>query len=60
LEVPLPHLPDMVFPNNVLQLRHDTGCTIEFSALGALKEVGEITNELVIACSQSWKDSRLA
>lgn len=58
-EVPLPHLPDMIFPNNVLQLKHDSGVVIEFTALEALKGVGEITKDLVIACSQSWKDSRL-
>ncbi|CAB3384868.1 Hypothetical predicted protein [Cloeon dipterum] len=57
-EVPLPHLPDMVFPCNMLQLKHESGCTLEFSALAALKEVGQITQDLVVACSESWKESR--
>ena len=38
----LPHLPDMVFPDNVLRLvRRDDGVGIEFNALDALKRVDD-------------------
>lgn len=54
----LPHMPDMVFPNNILTLRHKNGTTIEFNALDALKHVsnGKVTVQL--ACAEAWKESR--
>ncbi|CAB0034920.1 unnamed protein product [Trichogramma brassicae] len=33
----MPHMPDMVFPNNILYLKHKNGAKIEFTALDALK-----------------------
>lgn len=54
----LPHLPDMVFPNNVLKLTHDSGCSIEFNALDSLVKVSNGKQVVKIACSDSWKESR--
>lgn len=54
----LKHLPDMVFPNNILSLEHETGAKIEFNALDALKRVsnGKINIRLPIA--NEWRESR--
>lgn len=54
----LPHLPDMVFPNNSLELKHTSGCKIEFNALDALKRVSSGKMAVKIACADSWKESR--
>jgi type 2A phosphatase activator TIP41 len=54
----LPHLPDMVFPNNSLQLMHTSGCNIEFNALDALKHVSNGKLAVKIACADAWKESR--
>nr|CAD7194681.1 unnamed protein product [Timema douglasi] len=54
----LPHLPEMVFPDNVLLLKHCNGCILEFNALDALTSVSIGKLILKIACSDSWKESR--
>jgi len=54
----LPHLPDMVFPNNSLELKHTSGCKIEFNALDALKRVSNGKMTVKIACADAWKESR--
>jgi len=54
----LPHLPDMVFPNNSLELKHTSGCKIEFNALDALKRVSNGKMAVKIACADAWKESR--
>jgi type 2A phosphatase activator TIP41 len=54
----LPHVPDMVFPNNSLELKHISGCKIEFNALEALKRVSNGKLPLKVACSDAWKESR--
>uniref|UniRef100_A0A6M2DR86 TIP41-like protein n=1 Tax=Xenopsylla cheopis TaxID=163159 RepID=A0A6M2DR86_XENCH len=53
----IPHLPDMVFPKNVLVLRYKDKASITFDALDALKRVRDIHNTK-IACSESWLESR--
>lgn len=57
-EVNLPHLPDMVFANNVLILKHKSGSSIEFNAIDALKRVHSGKMNLKIACSNEWKEAR--
>ncbi|KAJ9583590.1 hypothetical protein L9F63_022063 [Diploptera punctata] len=54
----LPHMPDMVFGNNSLLLKHDNGCAIEFNALDALKRVNSGKLNIKIACADAWKESR--
>uniref|UniRef100_A0A8D8Y880 TIP41-like protein n=2 Tax=Cacopsylla melanoneura TaxID=428564 RepID=A0A8D8Y880_9HEMI len=54
----LPHLPEMVFPGNILKLTHAGGCSIEFNPLDALSSVLVGEMPLVIACSEAWKSSR--
>lgn len=57
-ELNLPHLPDMVFANNVLRVTHPSGCSIYFTALDALKRVRNGQLNLKIACADAWKESR--
>ncbi|KAF5308104.1 hypothetical protein FQR65_LT00647 [Abscondita terminalis] len=54
----LPHLPEMVFPNNTLLLSHTSGIKIEFNALDALKLVSSGQLDLKVSCSESWMESR--
>ncbi|XP_043268518.1 TIP41-like protein isoform X2 [Venturia canescens] len=55
----MPHMPDMVFPNNILYLKHNNGASIEFNALDALKRVSNGKIQLQLACAEAWKESRL-
>jgi len=54
----LPHLPEMVFANNVLYLTHVSGGQIQFNTLDALKHVSNGKLPLKVACSDAWKESR--
>ena len=54
----LPHMPDMVFPNNILTLKHKDGATLEFNALDALKTVSNGKINVQLACAEAWKESR--
>lgn len=54
----LPHLPEMVFPNNVLYLIHSSGAQIEFNALDALRKVCNGKLPIKVACADVWKESR--
>ncbi|KAJ8911038.1 hypothetical protein NQ315_004684 [Exocentrus adspersus] len=54
----LPHLPEMVFPNNKLTILHPNGGYIEFNALDALKRVSNGKQSVKVACSDYWKESR--
>ncbi|XP_072391762.1 TIP41-like protein [Diabrotica undecimpunctata] len=57
-ELELPHLPEMVFPNNKLNLNHKSGFSVEFNALDALKSVSNGKQSIKVAHSDAWKDSR--
>lgn len=57
-ELELPHFPEMVFPNNKLQIHHSCNFTIEFNALDALRGVVVGEMPLKVACSDDWKLSR--
>ncbi|CAK9815354.1 TIP41-like protein [Anthophora quadrimaculata] len=54
----LPHMPDMVFPNNILTLKHQNGATLQFNALDALKTVSNGKINVQLACAEAWKESR--
>ncbi|KZC06983.1 PREDICTED: TIP41-like protein [Dufourea novaeangliae] len=54
----LPHMPDMVFPNNILTLHHEDGATLQFNALDALKTVSNGKIHIQLACAEAWKESR--
>ncbi|XP_076686901.1 TIP41-like protein isoform X2 [Andrena cerasifolii] len=54
----LPHMPDMVFPNNILTLKHKGGATLQFNALDALKTVSNGKINVQLACAEAWMESR--
>lgn len=54
----LPHMPDMVFPNNVLSLSHQNGALLQFNALDALRYVSNGKVNVQLACAEAWKESR--
>ncbi|KAL0121295.1 hypothetical protein PUN28_008749 [Cardiocondyla obscurior] len=54
----LPHMPDMVFPNNVLSLVHQNGPMLQFNALDALRYVSNGKINVQLACAEAWKESR--
>ncbi|KAK3924937.1 TIP41-like protein [Frankliniella fusca] len=58
-QLDLPHIPDMVFPDNKLSILHEpSGFGIEFSALRALQRVDSGKRDVKIACAEEWKASR--
>ncbi|XP_034952052.1 TIP41-like protein [Chelonus insularis] len=54
----MPHMPDMVFPNNILCLQHENNAKIEFNALDALKRVSNGKINIQLAYAEVWKESR--
>lgn len=48
----------MVFPENLLSLKHESGVGIEFTALDALRKVDSGKRTVEIACAEEWKASR--
>ncbi|XP_001601371.1 TIP41-like protein [Nasonia vitripennis] len=54
----MPHMPDMVFPNNVLHLKHKNGAFLEFRALNALQRVSNGKINIQLACAEAWRESR--
>lgn len=57
-ELSLPSLPDMVFADNILQLRHREGGTITFCALDALRCVNPKESSLQVAHAAVWREAR--
>lgn len=53
-----PHLPDMVFPNNKLQLTYSGGGRIVFSPMEALRGVDTGRPPVQVACAEEWQESR--
>lgn len=51
-------MPDMVFPNNILTVKHKNGPVLEFNALDALKLVSNGRVNVELACAQEWKEAR--
>lgn len=58
-ELQLHHLPEMVFPNNFLEIKAGGQSGIRFCALDALRGVDPYRAPVKIACSKEWKESRL-
>lgn len=54
----LPHLPDMVFPNNILSLKHKSGCELKFTALDALQRVSNGKLNLQVDVAEAWQEAR--
>nr|CAG4647132.1 EOG090X07SL [Megafenestra aurita] len=59
-ELSIPHLPDMVFPDNLLKIELANNNGIEFNALDALKLVNDKEDLVKVAVAEAWKEARLA
>ncbi|KAK3860527.1 hypothetical protein Pcinc_033425 [Petrolisthes cinctipes] len=57
-ELSLPSLPDMVFADNMLEVQHAEGGSINFTALDALKRVNNQQDTLQVAHANAWKEAR--
>jgi type 2A phosphatase activator TIP41 len=57
-EIQLPHLPDMLFADNVLRLKHKNGFGLEFKAFDALKLVDPKADLIKVSVAKEWKESR--
>lgn len=59
-QLTLPHLPDMVFPDNILRLVHNEKgqSGIEFNSLDALKRVDDSNDTVKVAVAEAWKEAR--
>lgn len=58
-ELSIPHLPDMVFPDNLLKIELANNNGIEFNALDALKLVNDKEDLVKVAVAEAWKEARL-
>ena len=57
-ELELPHLPDMLFADNRLLIRHEKGFGIEFNAFDSLKLVDQKADLIKVSVAKEWKESR--
>nr|CAG4637091.1 EOG090X07SL [Ceriodaphnia reticulata] len=57
-ELSIPHLPDMVFPDNILRIQLSNNSGIEFNALDALKLVNDKEDLVKVAVAEAWKEAR--
>lgn len=54
----LPHLPEMLFADNSLEILHKNGFGIKFYALDALRRVDAHRDLIKVAYAGEWKESR--
>ncbi|RUS75681.1 hypothetical protein EGW08_016547 [Elysia chlorotica] len=57
-QLELPQLPEMVFPENILRVVHESGPGIEFNALDALALVNAHADPVKVAASTEWQNAR--
>lgn len=58
-DINLPHLPDMLFADNFLRLKHKQGFGIEFNAYDSLKLVDPKADLIKVSVAKEWKESRV-
>jgi type 2A phosphatase activator TIP41 len=57
-DINLPHLPDMLFADNYLKLKHKDNFGIEFNAYDSLKLVDPKADLIKVSVAKEWKESR--
>lgn len=58
-QLSLPHLPDMLFVNNIVSLtNNETGSKLEFNPLDALKKVNDHEDLVHVSGAASWQAAR--
>lgn len=48
----------MVFPKNILTLKHKSGACIEFNPMDALAAVQNCKQQVQVSCAEEWQESR--
>ena len=51
-------MPEMIFAENVLRVKHSGGFGLEFNALDALKLVDAHNDLLKVAATKVWREAR--
>jgi type 2A phosphatase activator TIP41 len=54
----LPHLPDMLFADNFLRLKHKNGFGLEFKAYDSLLNIDPNADLIKVSVAKEWKESR--
>ena len=54
----LPHLPDMLFANNKLEISHESGARLQFLPLEALRLVNAHEDLIRVSYAEAWLASR--
>jgi len=57
-QLSLPHLPDMLFLHNRIQVQHASGASIDYNPLDALKRVNDHEDLVTVSYADSWLASR--
>jgi len=57
-DINLPHLPDMLFADNFLKLKHKHDFGLEFNAYDSLKLVDPKADLIKVSVAKEWKESR--
>jgi len=57
-QLSLPHFPDMLFLHNKVTLTHESGPSIEYNPLDALKRVNDHEDLVTVSYAESWLASR--
>ena len=57
-DLKLPHMPDMLFADNYLLVKHENGFGIQFKAYDALTLVDPKADLIKVSVAKEWKESR--
>jgi type 2A phosphatase activator TIP41 len=57
-DINLPHLPDMLFADNYLRLKHKNGFGLEFNAYDSLLNIDPNADLIKVSAAKEWKESR--
>lgn len=57
-EINLPHLPDMLFADNYMRLKHKNGFGIDFNAYDSLLLVDPKADLIKVSVAKEWRESR--
>lgn len=57
-DIKLPHLPDMLFADNFLRLKHKKGFGLEFNAYDSLLNIDPKADLIKVSVANEWKETR--
>ena len=59
-DIKLPHLPDMLFADNYLRLKHKDGFGLEFNAYDSLLNIDPNADLIKVSVAKEWREARAA